>query len=97
MFPRWNFPAFLFNNFRELCYSRSRLSDFAESHSQLMFQNNVCRVGVAYGFSVVAVSPACSLTGSPTVACGNSAPDVVAYVPVPPQPPPPTNDIIVVF
>lgn len=51
---------------------------------------------VAYGFSVVAVSPACTPTTPPTSPCGTSAPVTLSYVPVPPQPNGETNVVVVV-
>ena len=53
-------------------------------------------VGAAYGFSVVAVYPACTSSSSLTAPCGMSAPATISYVPVPPQGTGASNIIIVV-
>jgi len=52
--------------------------------------------GSAYGFSVVAVSPACTPTTPLTSPCGNSVPVTLTYVPVPFQPAGETNVVVVV-
>jgi hypothetical protein len=42
-------------------------------------------VGVAYGYSVVALYPACGPTSPLTTPCGTSGPSSPTVVPVPPQ------------
>lgn len=53
-------------------------------------------ISTAYGFSVVAVSPACTPTTPITTPCGTSSPLTANYVPVPPNPNPGTNVVVVV-
>jgi hypothetical protein len=52
--------------------------------------------GAAYGYSIVTVTPACTPTTPLTTPCGNSAPVIVSYVPVPPQTNGASNLVIVV-
>lgn len=52
-------------------------------------------VGAAYGYSIVANYPACTLTSSLTAPCGASGSITVNFVPVPPQGGSATNVVIV--
>lgn len=60
------------------------------------YTDSAVPVQATYGYSVVAVAPACTGTSSPTVPCGNSAPATLNSVPVPPQTGGATNIIVVV-
>jgi len=53
-------------------------------------------IGSAYGLSVVAVAPPCTLTSPLGSSCGNSPPATVNYIPVPPQTSPGSNVTVVV-
>lgn len=53
-------------------------------------------VSVAYGFTVVASYPVCTLTSSLSTPCGGGGAVAVNYVPVPPQGTGATNVVIVV-
>jgi len=50
----------------------------------------------AYGFSIVANGPACSMTSSLTVPCGNAPPTTLSYIPVPPTVAGESNMVVVV-